>query len=88
MTQSAATHGSGHQPHSGTQIVSRRWLSEKVSRKEYCMDKKSKAVSDNPRATRENATKEKGKFDKPLGSSAHDEADLRDVARKAAKKSQ
>ena len=53
------------------------------------MDKKSKAVSDSPRATRENATKEKaGKFDKPLGSSAHDEADLRDVARKAAKKSQ
>jgi uncharacterized protein YjbJ (UPF0337 family) len=28
------------------------------------------------------------KFDKPLGSSHNDEADLRDVARKAAKKSQ
>jgi uncharacterized protein YjbJ (UPF0337 family) len=27
-------------------------------------------------------------FDKPLGSSHNDEADLRDVARKAAKKSQ
>ncbi len=27
------------------------------------------------------------KFDKPLGSSHNDEADLRDVARKAAKKS-
>ncbi len=44
------------------------------------MDKKSKAVSDNP-GHPSNATKEKaGKFDKPLGSSAHDEADLRDVA--------
>ncbi len=28
------------------------------------------------------------KFDKPLGSSHNDQADLRDVARKAAKKSQ
>jgi len=28
------------------------------------------------------------KFDKPLGSSRNDQADLRDVARKAAKKSQ
>ena len=28
------------------------------------------------------------KFDKPLGSSHNDEADLRDVARKAAKKSE
>ena len=28
------------------------------------------------------------KFDKPLGSSHNDEADLRDVARQAAKKSQ
>ncbi len=29
-----------------------------------------------------------GKFDEPLGSSHNDEVDLRDVARKAAKKSQ
>jgi hypothetical protein len=48
------------------------------------MDKKSKAAFDHHRAARENATKEKaGKFDKPHA--AHDNADLRDVARKAAK---
>ena len=31
---------------------------------------------------------QKGKFDKPLGSSHNDEVDMRDVAREAAKKSQ
>ena len=52
------------------------------------MDKDAKAVSENVR-DRKNASKEKvDKFDKPLGSSVHDEVDLRGVARKAAKKSQ
>jgi hypothetical protein len=52
------------------------------------MDKDAKAFSKNARDSRKNASKEKaGKFDKPLGSSAHDEVDLREVARKAAKKS-
>ena len=31
---------------------------------------------------------QKGKFDKPLGSSHNDKVDMRDVAREAAKKSQ
>jgi hypothetical protein len=31
---------------------------------------------------------QKGKFDKPLGSSHNDEVDMRDVAREAAKNSQ
>ena len=53
------------------------------------MDKDSKAVSNHTRGISKNISKEKAvKFDKPLGSSANDEADLRDVARKAAKKSQ
>jgi uncharacterized protein YjbJ (UPF0337 family) len=44
-------------------------------------------------ATKDTAGKAAGdqteiNFDKPLGSSHNDEADLRDVARKAAKKSQ
>ena len=52
------------------------------------MDKETKAVSENARDSKKNASKEKaGKFDKPLGSSAYDEVDLRNVARKAAKKS-
>ena len=52
------------------------------------MDKDPKAVSDNAQDSSKHASKEKaGKFEKPLGSSAHDEVDLRDVARKAAKKS-
>ncbi len=52
------------------------------------MDKDSKAVSDNSRGISKKASKEKsGKFDKPLGSSAHDEVDLKDIARKAAIKS-
>jgi hypothetical protein len=33
-------------------------------------------------------TRRQAKFDKPLGSSHNDEADLRDVARKAAEKSE
>jgi hypothetical protein len=41
---------------------------------------KAKAVKDTDNPTQ-------AKFDKPLGSSHNDEADLRDVARKAAEKS-
>jgi uncharacterized protein YjbJ (UPF0337 family) len=53
-----------------------------------------KAASDKAKgAIKDTAGKTAGdqtevKFDKPLGSSHNDEADMRDVARKAAKKSQ
>jgi uncharacterized protein YjbJ (UPF0337 family) len=49
-------------------------------------DKAKGAIKDSAGKTAGDQTEVK--FDKPLGSSHNDEADMRDVARKAAKKSQ
>jgi hypothetical protein len=63
-----------------------------IAVKECTMDHKH--VKDVANKTKGAAIKDTGdkqpelKFDKPLGSSHNDEADLRDVAQKAAKKSQ
>jgi hypothetical protein len=58
--------------------------------KEFPMDREhvKGAANKVKGAIRDTANKQAGpKFDKPLGSSHNDEADLRDVAREAAKKS-
>jgi uncharacterized protein YjbJ (UPF0337 family) len=49
-------------------------------------DKAKGAIKDTAGKTVGDQTE--AKFDKPLGSSHNDEADMKDVARKAAKKSQ
>ena len=59
--------------------------------KEFPMDREHvKGAGDKAKgAIRDTANKQaEPKFDKPLGSSHNDEADLRDVAREAAEKSQ
>jgi hypothetical protein len=57
--------------------------------KEFPMDREHvKGAAEAKDAIRDTANKQaEPKFDKPLGSSHNDEADLRDVAREAAKKS-
>jgi hypothetical protein len=52
------------------------------------MAHKQVKVADRPKsAVKENAKKQVPDFDRPLGSSHNDKLDLRDVARKSAKKS-
>jgi hypothetical protein len=47
-----------------------------------------KGATDKSKGTTDNSKKQpRSEFDKPLGSSHNDELDLRDIARKAAKKS-
>lgn len=59
-----------------------------VAAKEHPMDHKVKAVAENAKAAKGVRGKQpEPNFDKPLGSSHNDEADLRDAAREAAKKS-
>jgi hypothetical protein len=53
------------------------------------MDQKVQSVANKAKSTDENSCGKQPEpnFDKPLGSSHNDEADLRDVAQEAAKKS-
>jgi hypothetical protein len=58
--------------------------------KEFTMDnERVKGAADTTKGIVKNTSGKQAepKFDKPLGSSHNDEADLRDVARKAAEKS-
>ncbi|HMG77394.1 MAG TPA: hypothetical protein VK591_01840 [Xanthobacteraceae bacterium] len=51
------------------------------------MDHKVQGVTDKAKSTDRDIRGKQPNFDKPLGSSHNDEADLRDVAQEAAKKS-
>jgi hypothetical protein len=59
-----------------------------IAAKERTMDHKVKAVAGKAEGAKDTRGKQpEPDFDKPLGSSHNDEADLRDVAQQAAKKS-
>jgi hypothetical protein len=60
-----------------------------IAAKERTMDHKVQGVADKAEGTDKDirGKQPKPNFDKPLGSSHNDEADLRDVAQRAAKKS-
>jgi hypothetical protein len=66
------------------------WAHGKIKAKEFTMDRAdTRATNDKGKGVVKDTVRKQAevKFDKPLGSSRNDEADLRDVARKAAKKS-
>jgi hypothetical protein len=61
----------------------------RIAAKERTMDRKVQGIADKAKGTDKaiHGKQSEPNFDKPLGSSHNDEADLRDVARQAAKKS-
>jgi hypothetical protein len=87
MKSAAATQSSGLRNRNPVSRV----IPDRIMPKEFPMDhENAKGAPDKAKGANKDAGKQaqKGKFDKPLGSSHNDEADLRDVAREAAKKSQ